>query len=288
MADPRFSPASVSERLLEVAPGVTLRALDISPPAPRSPQVVVFVAGWFSAVDGWLGFLRRLAQSRRIVYLETREKASSRIALGRRPTPADFTLDSLARDLAAAVAALDIPPDRLVLAGSSLGATVIHRALAGGLVRARAAILIGATAEFRFPWIGRVVLRLMPASSWAFWRPITLWYLRMFRVDTRREPEQMKRYQGTLAIADPLKLKLSSLAFADMREPAAAIEVPTLFAYAQTDKLHGVALIEELAAPMPRATLRACPSNRFLHDAEMADIATGWLDQAALNAHTAA
>jgi pimeloyl-ACP methyl ester carboxylesterase len=184
------------------------------------------------------------------------------------------------------VEALQLPPERVVLAGSSLGATVIHRSLAAGLVRAKAAVLIGATAEFRFPWIGRVVLRLMPAATWAFWRPITLWYLRTFRVDAKTEPEQMKRYEGTLGVADPVKIKLSSRAFAGMREPAAAIEVPALFAYAQTDKLHGLALIEELAAAMPRATLRACPSNRFLHDAEMADIVTEWLEQPGLDARS--
>jgi pimeloyl-ACP methyl ester carboxylesterase len=239
-------------------------------PAGADRPPLYFVAGWVSVVEGWRPLLEALVQRRPVVYIETREKRSARIDRSRLRTD-NFDLPRLARDLIVVADALDVDSSSAVWFGSSMGSNAILEGLKGDRLRARAAFLIGPNAVFRFPWWSRPVLRL-PASSYAVAKHFAIWYLRRFRVDAVREPDQMRRYERTLNAAEPVRLKLSARAVLgySVWPGLDTVTAPVAIAYAASDRLHGEAEARSIAASMPAAVAVECPSNTYMHRADVA------------------
>ena len=209
-ADPISVPgADYGEEYIEVDDRVHLRVLHWTPRPATAADPVVFVAGFVSSVHGWAEFLRAVTPPRPVWYIETREKGSARIE--RRVTAADFTIPRLAEDIIVASERLPIDRGRAILMGSSFGATAVLEALKHGRLVARAAFLLSPNTEYRASrplWS----ITYLPA---AFYHPVkhfVIWYLRTFRVDAKREPEQMLRYEETLRTANPLRVKFAARA----------------------------------------------------------------------------
>ena len=233
-------------------------------------EPLYFIAGWVSVVEGWRPLLEALVRRRPVVYIETREKRSARIDR-RLLRPESFTVGRLAEDLITVAEAIGANRSTTLWFGSSMGSNAILEALKGGRLPARAAFLIGPNAIFRFPWWGRPVLRL-PAASYGVAKHFAIWYLRHFRVDAAREPDQMRRYERTLNAADPVRLKLSARAVLDYSAwPGLdTVPAPVAIAYAGSDRLHGAAEARSIAAALPWGIAIECPSNTYMHRADVA------------------
>ncbi len=272
MTDPlEIAGCTRDERYVEVEPGVQLRVLGWRPVEPSGASPVLFVAGWVSAVEGWLDLLRALAPRRPVYYLETREKLSARFAQGQKLTAARFGVDRMAQDIAAAARELGLPKDAVAM-GSSLGSTSILEAMKGGRLPVRAAFLIGANVRFRYPWWAPAVIHL-PAPAYHLVKHPILFYLRHFRVDAKREPEQMARYRATLLTAEPHRIKLSALAFQgyEIWPGLETVERPVAIAFAHSDSLHGQQDQDRLVAGLKRGTGVECPSNKYLHSGALTE-----------------
>jgi len=248
-----------------------LLVLRWEPTRPAEAPPLVFVAGWVSAVEGWLDLLRVLTRNRVVYYVETREKRSAEVP-GRRLTPKDFSIERLAADIVGAADALDVNDGSATFMGSSMGATSIIEAMKAGGLRARSAFLVGPNTEFRFPLWSHAVMH-MPAVSWHVLKHIALWYLRTFRVDAKKEPEQMARYDRTLRSAHPQRIKLSGMAVRgfEIWRGLETITTPVAVAYSPTDTLHDESNIERLVATLPRGHAVQCPTNRYMHSADIAE-----------------
>ncbi|MBI5545705.1 MAG: alpha/beta hydrolase [Deltaproteobacteria bacterium] len=263
----------VSERFVQVEPEVRLRVLSWVPrQAAPGARPLLFVAGWVSAVDGWLDLLRALAPSRPVHYLETREKRSALIAEGAHLGPERFDIARMAEDLVVVAHELGLDA-RAVAMGSSLGATVLLEALKGSRLKLGGAFLIGPNVRFRYPWWGHLVVRLpAPLYYWVA-RPPVLFYLRHFRVDAKHEPEQMRRYEVTLREAHPARIKLSAMAFSgyEVWPEIASVQTPVAVAFARSDSLHGEDDVRRLLAALPRGVAVPCISNKHMHFAALAE-----------------
>lgn len=265
------SGARYTERHVPVEGEVELLVRSWQPLRPGvTAAPLIFVAGWVSVVQGWAPMLRALAPEREVYYIETREKASARIP-ARRLTPEDFRIGVLARDIRQVCAALPVDIGRCVASGSSLGATTMLEALKHGGLDPLAAFFIGPTYRFHTPWFGPGLMAL-PTASYHLVKHFVLWYLRTFRVDTKREPEQMARYDATLKTADPVRIKCSAKAFADfcVAEGLESITVPVGLAYAESDTLHGADEIRRMVELLPRGVAIPCESNKYLHSEAVA------------------
>ena len=259
-ADARFRSLRVSAR------GAQLRVLEWLPVAGGDCPTLVLVAGWISIASGWGDFLRALVPHRRVLFYESREKRSARLPQASL-TRKEFAPQALAEDLLSVCSTLQLEPDRTILFGSSLGATTILEACKRSRRPAAGAFLVGPTCRFRFPWWSEVVL-LWPPAAYRLVLPFVLWYLRHYRVDSRREPEQMRRYESTLRSADPSRLKLSAYALRgfEVWPGVETISVPTAVAWAPSDTLHSEAEIHRLLAALPEGRPVTASSNRALHD----------------------
>lgn len=266
----RCDEAVFSETRVDVDEGVSLRVLQWTPRRPVDDVPVVFVAGWVSVVEGWADALRVIAARRPVYYIESREKTSALIAR-RGLRPRDFSIARMAEDLVAAVAALHIDAERAVVMASSLGATAVLEALKGGRLAARAAFLVGPNAEFRAPR-PLYPITYLPAGLYAVIKYFVLWYVKNFRVDVEREPEQWQRYDRTLRTANASRLKLSARAvFGYKVWPGLdAVRAPVAVAYARSDKLHGSDNVLRIVNTLPNARALPFESNKAMHDERIA------------------
>ncbi len=271
--------AAFSECRIEVEKGVRLKCYRWAPPFENGADPVFFIAGWISLVTGWKALLQELVRTRPVVYLETREKRSAEIP-PRLMESSSFTIPRLADDVVSAAGTLGLDNDRTVLFGSSMGSNAILEALKGSRLSARAAFLVGPNAEFYFPAWGKVAVRVVPAWLIERLKGFVIWYLRKFRVDSESDPEQMARYVRTVGAADALRLKLSAQAVQGYSAlpGLASITAPVAVAYAGSDTLHDERDVRRMVDAMPRGTAIRCPSNTYMHDADVAHDLDGFLE----------
>jgi pimeloyl-ACP methyl ester carboxylesterase len=252
-----------------VEDGVSLRLYEWRPESDDGADPILFVAGWISLVTGWVPLLEKLVRTRPVYYVETREKESAEIS---KPLmrPESFSIPRLADDLIEVSRQLGLDHDRTVLFGSSMGSNAIVEALKGERLAAKAAFVIGPNAEFRFPWWGRPLVYLPP---WVYSaaKPYVLWYLRTFRVNAREDPAQMARYVRTIRAADPQRIMLSARAVIDYDAVPGleTISAPVAVAYAANDTLHSEEEVQRIVAAMPRGVAVSCPSNTYMHKADV-------------------
>lgn len=268
-----------SEHRVEVEDGVRLRCYRWQPQSGNGSSPVFFIAGWISLVRGWKALLQELVPSRPVVYLETREKESAEIPR-RLLRPSSFAIPRLADDLLVASKQLGLDNDRTVLFGSSMGSNAILEALKGSRLPARAAFLVGPNAEFYFPLWGKVAVRVVPAWLIERLKGFVIWYLRRFRVDAESDPEQMARYIRTVNAADSLRLKLSARAVQgySVLPGLETITAPVAVAFADSDILHNEREVRRIVDAMPRGTAVSCPTNTYMHEADVARDLENYLD----------
>ena len=271
VADPiRHPAAEFSVRMVRVDEGVSLRVMQFLPLKEVSADPLVFVPGFVSAISGWVDFLREIVPLRPVYYLESREKTSAVIER-KRLTTDDFSIARLARDLVEACSKLGIDQSRMIVAGSSLGATTLIEALKHGRLQARAGFMIGPNSDFTAPWFIKGLL-FLPADVYHLVKYFVLWYLKTFRVDAVREPEQMQRYRDTLLAANPHRLKKtakSAIGYTIWQD-LETVAVHVAVTLASTDKLHVERNIQRLKERLPLATIIRCKSNKYMHSAAMA------------------
>ncbi len=264
--------ASFSERRIPVSEDVRLRVVSWHPKTDETGCPVVFVAGWVSIVAGWAPFLDALTRKHPVYYIETREKRSAEIAR-KRLRPDDFSMDRFAQDLITVCSELPIDLEEAIVSGSSLGATVLLEALKHERLKAKGAFLVGPASEFHVPFSLRWIPYLLPSHTYHLVKHFIVWYFRHFRVDADKEPEQMSRYQNTILSAHPLRIKLSGRAFMhyEVWPDLHTVRTPTRIAYASTDKLHAQDAMTRLARTIRQADLLPCKSNKYMHDAPLAE-----------------
>jgi pimeloyl-ACP methyl ester carboxylesterase len=264
--------ASFSERRIPVSEDVRLRVVSWHPKTDDVGCPVVFVAGWVSIVAGWAPFLDALTRRHPVYYIETREKRSAEISR-KRLRPEDFCMERFAQDLITVCSELPIDLDETIVSGSSLGATVLLEAMKNERLKAKGAFLVGPATEFRVPHALRWMPYLLPSHTYHLVKHFIVWYFRRFRVDAKKEPEQMSRYEKTIFSAHPLRIKLSGRAFMhyEVWPDLYTVGTPARIAYAATDKLHAPDAMTRLARTIRRADLLPCKSNKYMHDAPMAE-----------------
>lgn len=256
---------TVHEEYIETSDAVSLKLIDFIPEAdsPEKP-IVVFVAGWISLISGWGNVLKQLTSRYRTLYLETREKKSARLPAN---MTVDFSVGRMSKDIKELLQQ-KVPPERpFCFAGSSLGSTTILDYLSQNSRQSFNAFLIAPNCEFSFPLWFLLALRFLPAAFYTVIKPVVKWYLREIRLDKNKEPEQVRKYEGTLDAAEPKRLKASAWALKDysLWHKLSKVKTPVLIIGAESDLLHGVKEMEKMVALMPFARLKIMASNKETH-----------------------
>ncbi len=259
---------AISEYYFYTSDGVALKIIDFIPPGnERHQPVIVFVAGWISHISGWKAVLKEITSRYRTFYLETREKISARLPVD---TAVEFSIERMRTDLDEFVLA-KVPADSpFCFIGSSLGSTIILEYLIENSRQPVDAYLIAPNCEFRFPLWFVMAVRVLPLSLYPFMKSVLKWYLRNFRLDKRREPEQVKKYESTIDAAEPKRLKASALALRgySLWHKLSEVKSPVMVIAANTDILHSASEIKTMVDLIPCGRLEIMASNRETHSAK--------------------
>jgi pimeloyl-ACP methyl ester carboxylesterase len=267
----------VKEYKVEASDEVLLNVIEFIPAKDTKERpIILFVAGWISLISGWKGVMQKITPEYRTIYLETREKSSSIIPKGKKVS---FTMGRLAKDINNIIEKTIPANRRFVAAGSSLGATAILEYLALNLRQPDCAMLISPTPVFRFPKILGDLVPLLPPSLYLIIKPLIKWYLRNFRLDKKREMEQVKKYENTLDAADPHKLKANALALKKFTiwDRLSRITAPILIIGAATDTLHGVDTLKRMLDMIPKSEYREMASNKETHSEKAGELIVNYI-----------
>lgn len=256
----------INEEMTAVSDNVSLRVITFKPPGKLPNPTIVFVAGWISLIKGWQPVLKEMTRDFTVIYIETREKISSRV-VGK----AGYGVEDIGRDIAAAIKRFNLEEGRYILFGSSLGATAILDCCRILEKMPLGLVLVCPNAVFRVPTIWRAIIRMLPPSLFSFFKPLAKWYLRVFRLDVKNDYAQYEKYCNTLDAADPWKLKKGVIAVWHYQvwDLLAAVELPTLIVSASKDKLHEPGNLKKMAAMMKNAIYIDLETNTRTHSEEI-------------------
>ena len=117
--------ADAEEHWFAVEPEVSIRVMIWKPKGRGEPSngTIVMVPGWGSMFEGWRPLVSEWVKSRHLVYIETREKASSRIS--RKISESDFSIEKHSKDIATVLEILNIEHSSIDWYSSSLGSTLL-------------------------------------------------------------------------------------------------------------------------------------------------------------------
>ena len=271
--DPISAPwANFNSKYISASDDVKLKVLQWQPKTKdpkKAVESVIFVSGWVSHVSGWAELLSSMTQNRQVFYIETREKISAHIKK-KNICVNDFTIANIALDLINICKSLPIDLEKSIVMGSSFGATAFLEALKNSNLNVRCAFFVGPNSEFSAHPFMKTLLYL-PDFSYHFLKYFVLWYLRTFRVDAKKEPEQMDRYKITIKTAHPRRIKMSVKAAMKYKlwPDLETVQIPTALAYAPTDTLHSRDNIKKIAQTLPNGQIITCPTNKYMHSVDL-------------------
>ena len=256
--------SEITQDHITVSDGVVLNLIDFKPIDGSQKPILLFVAGWLSNLSGWHNVLNEITPHFRVLYLESREKRSATLPPG--PLPR-FDIDRMADDIAEVVAARIPRETPLYVAGSSLGSTALIRAMSRQLLAPVAAFLISPVTAFQFPGWGNFIIRFFPPSFFTVIRYPIVWYLVHFRVDRKKEPEQVQKYTETVMGAEPRRLKANAGALSGhtVWGDLDGVKSPVVIIGAASDKLHGMDEITRMVEKIPEARMEVMVSNKETH-----------------------
>lgn len=259
---------SVSEDTIELSDGVGLKIFDFRPASDGEDKpVILFVAGWVSLITGWKSVLKILTAEYRTLYLETREKRSAFLPKNK---AVDFSIERMSKDLEETIQQKIGEKRPFYMSGSSLGSTVILDYMSRDVRQPDLSLLISPICEFPFPpWL-IFIIRFVPANFYTLVRPILKGYLKYFRLDSKKEPEQVKKYEGTIDAAEPVRLKANAYAIKDysLWDKLSGIQAPVVIIGAETDKLHETDITKRMVELIPNAGVHFMESNRETHSGQ--------------------
>lgn len=213
----------------------------------RAVRPVVLVPGFGVIPEGFQDFYRAIHGRAEFFYVESREKASSR--LDRR---ADMSVPRMARDLSLVLEGIGLGQGRdFILAAVCWGATIVLEGLREGLLNAPTILACDPMHALWFPrWLLRWVTPLVPVPVVTALRPL------VFRamLGDMREPVQKQRVRDFVYRADVRKWKRAAEAARDVELMGRLEDVrQEVFVLNGTaDKVHDPRVYPLIARAMPR------------------------------------
>jgi len=264
---PKKNGFASESRMIEMDDGWQLRVVICSPQSVVDSPPLVMVPGWNSVLEGWREIVETWALTRRVYYIETREKGSAKSKGELRKSK--LSIQQSVRDLLTVTENLPEVQSECDWFASSLGATILLEALNQEVFKARSVSLLAPNVSFDFPLWSRPLIK-MPSIFYPPLIRLAIFYLSI----KLKEEGQKVRYRRTLLASNVNRLRLSALSNGSyrMNTDLSNIDSRVALITAESDKLHAVNAIRFLMENLPEATLIEVPSNQFAHNPEVIPI----------------
>ena len=255
------------EKLIRVSNSVSLRVFTWKPVNQSSKVPILMVPGWGSVFEGWRPLVTEWVQNRKIIYVETREKASA--IFDEKMNQKDFHIDSFTDDIREIIQSLNLDGN-YHLFSSSLGSTILIHGLQERKISAKSSIFLAPNQNIRFPLWARLLIKLpLPKFTLKWLIKLAIW-----AVERKVEEEGQKiRYRRTLLSQNYERIRFSAryLIGYSLPESLSNIEIPCAILTAESDKLHGTNDVEFISREIPNMKIIPIPSNQYAHQPEALD-----------------
>ena len=265
---PKLPNSTGKEKFISVSDDLALRVFVWEPTKASSKIPVVMVPGWGSVFEGWKPLVSEWVQRRKIIYIETREKASA--IFYKQMNQRDFIIDRYTEDIETAINELQSDNelgDEYHLFSSSLASTIIIHGLQTGNIVALSSVFLAPNQKFRFPLWAKILIKLpLPKFTLKWLIKIAIW-----AVERKVEEEGQKiRYRRTLISQNYERMRYSAryLMGYSVPEDLSKIKIPCAILAAESDKLHGMEDVDYISRRIPNVSVIPIPSNQFAHQAE--------------------
>jgi pimeloyl-ACP methyl ester carboxylesterase len=245
--------------------GVSLLVIAFTPQAASSSKTIVFIPGLASVIDNFRETVIELGRHHKVVYIETREKGSARVDKRH-----GFSVDEITADIVYFVDRRFSAGESFVMAGYSLGATVIAEAFVRLKQKPERIILIEPNASFKFPrWLA--VLARFSGIIYAPLKPFLKWYMRRFRINIKEDYEMYRINCRILDAAEPVRLGRTVRALRPyvMDGCLQAITIPSMVVVASKDMFHSHGEGSYISERIKNCTRLDMIDNKQTHSAEM-------------------
>ncbi|MHA1686264.1 MAG: hypothetical protein ACTSYD_07605 [Candidatus Heimdallarchaeaceae archaeon] len=260
---PPFFEQGVCEDIYIPVEGGEIHVYHHKPDKIAAKRPIVFLPGFISNPITWPEFHATHHSLAEYFYLETREKASSRI---KKEKDANFTVEQCAKDLTEAIRYLGLQNKDYYLHGSSFGAAVTLYAMAKGFLDPPTVGVYDPMIEWVFK--NRFVLMLMKVLSPGM---INLLKRQTIGIITLKEKNktQKKRMKSFVETCDGWKVKLTMLQNKDfdMRAELKKIKKEVYVFTSPLDHYHPTSKCYEYAKLLPNGRffyMATDPANRSL------------------------
>ena len=258
-------PKSIGEeKIIRVSESVSLRVFIWEPVNQSSKVPILMVPGWGSVFEGWRPIVTEWVQNRKIIYVETREKASA--IFDKKMNQKDFHIDNFTDDIREIIQSLNLGGN-YHLFSSSLGSTILIHGLQERKISAKSSIFLAPNQNIRFPLWARLLIKLPLPKFTLKW----LIKLAILAVERKVEEEGQKiRYRRTLLSQNYERIRFSAryLMGYSLPESLSNIEIPCAILTAKSDKLHGMDDVEFISREIPNMKIIPIPSNQYAHQPE--------------------
>ncbi len=256
------------ERIIRVSDDLSLRVFIWEPANQSSKIPILMVPGWGSVFEGWRPLVSEWVQGRKIIYIETREKASA--IFDNKMKQKDFIISEYIEDIEKIIEKLQREnelDDNFHLFSSSLASTIIIHGLQEKRISGKSSIFLAPNQKFRFPLWAKILIKLpLPKFTLKWLIKIAIW-----AVERKVEEEGQKiRYRRTLLSQNYERIRYSAryLMGYSLPEDLSNIEIPCAILTAESDKLHGMKDVEFISRKVTNMSVISIPSNQYAHQAE--------------------
>lgn len=254
------------EEMVSVSDNVSLRVIHFIPVKKSNLPTVLFIPGWISLMKGWKIVLNEMTKDFNVIYAETREKITSEVK-----GKAEFSVEAIAEDIVKLTEIYKLEKDKYIIFGSSLGGTAILETYHNLKNLPLCFALLGPNAEYRTPWWGKILIRIVWPKLINSLKPFVKWYLGKFRLDLEVDRAQYEKYCNALDAADPRKLKPAARSLSKYKIWGILkdIKLPVLIVGASKDLLHEPQNIIDMDKMLPNSTFLDMETNTLAHGPEM-------------------
>ena len=248
------------ELRLIMSDGSSIRILRSIPTKDKfNGYSMIVIVGWGTIVPSWDLLLMEAVKDFDVIYIESREKASSIL-----PKGYEVGMDRMVKDIQEVVKQLELDEKKLILLGSCIGATEICYGMFKNMFNPFMPVLIAPPARFEVPPVLRQMIPILPTFLWGIAQPILRWWIIRFKTE---DEIQAAKYLRTLEEADVKKWKRQGLRLAYKRYWKIFPEIKnhSLLVAAETDKMHDAKVTRKINDMMQNSIYINLGSNKDTH-----------------------
>ena len=252
-------------RYIEMSDCTKIRVLDFKLAKNPDEYILMFIPGFVTVFQSWEKVLKPLSEDFRILYFESREKASS--IMPNRREERKITLQKMAYDIKETVEKLDLNSKKYVTVCSSTGGTIQVEALSKNWLYPQGCVMVGPMIEFNMKFIAGFMMTIVPEFVKKLFHPVLRWYMGTVFVKKKEHPEQYAKYvrageEASLRKTQRVTRQTRKYQCWDM---VPKIEHNCLLIGASTDKMHASEATKKVHSLLPNSSYIDLGSNEATH-----------------------